>query len=256
MGKAFKDRTGEEKYNRIGSLMRIIKYRNSRDIDVYFPEYNWTFKHSNYMSFEKGSVKCPYEPRCCGKGYCGEGIYETNYNGKDAKCYHTWYNMLTRCYSEEYHSNKPTYIDCEVCEEWLCYQTFAEWFYENYYEVKGECMNLDKDILYKGNKIYSPDTCVFVPQYINSLFDTNINIRGEYPIGVRYDKRRNKFSAQANDKNDKQIFLGYYDNPEDAFYAYKQFKESLIKEVADDYINDIPHILYESMYNYEVEIDD
>ena len=250
------NRIGEENRNKIGSIMQIVEYRNSKDIDVYFPEYNWLCKHSNYNSFKNGGIKCPYEPRCCGIGYCGEGIYETNYNSKDANCYHTWYDMLLRCYSDNYHESKPTYIDCYVCDEWLNYQNFAEWYYDNYYEIDNEIMNLDKDILYKGNKIYSPETCVFVPQCINSLFVKSNSIRGVLPIGVRLDKRRNKYSAQSNNGHKQQIFLGYYDTPESAFYAYKNYKENLIKQFAEDYKDCIPYNLYEAMYNYEISIND
>ena len=50
--------------------------------------------------------------------------------------------------------------------------------------------------------------------------------------------------------------IGRFDTPEEAFYAYKQFKENYIKEVADEYKDSIPQKLYEAMYRYEVEIDD
>lgn len=78
--------------------------------------------------------------------------------------------MLERCYSARYQERKPTYKGCSVCDEWLNYQNFAKWYDDNYYEIKGEIMCLDKDILVKGNKIYSPENCVFVPNYINVLF--------------------------------------------------------------------------------------
>ena len=74
MGKI--DRTGEEGYNKFGSKMIIKEYRKYSDIDVYFPEYNWTFKHAQYQSFKKGKIKCPYEPRTFGIGYLGEGKYK------------------------------------------------------------------------------------------------------------------------------------------------------------------------------------
>ena len=76
------NRTGEEGYNKFGSKMIIKEYRNKRDMDVYFPEYNWTFKHGQYITFKKGNIKCPYEPRYHGKGYLGEGKYEISENKK------------------------------------------------------------------------------------------------------------------------------------------------------------------------------
>ena len=134
-----------------------------------FPEYNWTLKHARYGNFIRRNIKCPYEPRTYGIGYLGEGKYKTRENGKLTKCYDTWHSMLERCYYPKYQEKYPTYKDCEVCESWHNFQAFAEWYNDNYYEIHGEVMCLDKDILIKGNKIYSPETCVFVPEKINNL---------------------------------------------------------------------------------------
>ena len=76
------DRTSEETINNFGSKMVIKEYRGCMDIDVYFPEYNWTFEHTQYNNFKKGLIKCPYEPRYFGVGYLGEGKYEISENGK------------------------------------------------------------------------------------------------------------------------------------------------------------------------------
>ena len=120
-------------------------------------------------------------------------------------------------------------------------------------------MALDKDILVKGNKTYSPNTCVFVPQNINTLFIKSNKIRGKYPIGVTFNKDKNKYQAQCNTlingKNMKKT-LRLYNTIEEAFNAYKQFKEANIKQIADYYKENIPDKLYEAMYNYKVEITD
>ena len=255
------DRIGEENTNTFGSKMVIVGYRGCIDIDVYFPEYNWIAKNATYQNFKNGYIKCPYEPRVYGRGYLGEGEYKTKINGKNTKCYITWYSMLKRCYDSKYHKRYPTYIDCEVCEEWLCFQNFAEWYYNNYYEVKGERMALDKDILCKGNKIYSYKTCVFVPERINSLFVKCDKTRGEYPVGVCYDKTLGEFIAYCStydfeENKIKRKYLGLYDTPQKAFEVYKQFKERNIKEVADNYKEQIPYKLYDVLYNYEVDIND
>jgi hypothetical protein len=88
----------------------------------------------------------------------------TRENGKQLKSYDYWRGMIRRCYSEKYHITHPTYRNCTVCDEWKCYDNFKEWFKINYYEIHNESTALDKDILIKGNKVYSPDTCVFVPK--------------------------------------------------------------------------------------------
>ena len=86
-------------------------------------------------------------------------------NGKNFKFYAVWSDMLRRCYSEKRLARHPTYRNCTVCSEWLLLSNFREWFNIHYRDG----LALDKDILVKGNKIYSPDTCRFVPEYINSL---------------------------------------------------------------------------------------
>jgi hypothetical protein len=139
----------------------------------------------------------------------------------------------------------------------LFYKNFKEWYKENWYEIEGERMALDKDILYKGNKIYSPENCIFVPQRINSLFVKNDRRRGELPIGVNYNKKRNKYRAQCNYLSYGNVTLGSYDDPKEAFYkGYKPFKEKYIKEIADEYKDKIPQQLYDAMYNWVVEITD
>ena len=160
------DRIGERNYNTFGSEMIITKYRTNRDIDVYFPEYNWTFKGVQYGHFKEGNVKCPYEKRYYGKGYLGEGKYKVSENGKDTDEFHIWYGMLMRCYYPKYQEKYPTYKGCKVEDYLLNFQNMGEWIEENYYEVSGEIMCLDKDIHCKGNKVYSRDTCRFVPEGI------------------------------------------------------------------------------------------
>ena len=92
------DRTGEEGYNNLGSKMIIKEYRSTKDIDVYFPKYNWTFKHATYQSFKNREIKCPYEPRIYGVGYISEGKYKVSENGKITKEYDIYHDMLRRCY--------------------------------------------------------------------------------------------------------------------------------------------------------------
>ena len=236
--------------------MIIEKYRNCKSIDVYFPEYNWTTKNVQYGNFIRKTIRCPYEPVVYNHGYLGEGLYKSSENGKLTKVYKTWNGMLERCYSKKLHEKHSSYIGCKVCDEWLNFQNFAEWYNENYYEIPGEKMNLDKDILIKGNKIYGPDTCVFVPQSINKLFIKSDANRGELPIGVYYHKKNKKYGVQCNVKGLGQKYLGTYNTPEEAFQVYKQNKEHYIKEIANKYIELIPSILYQAMIDYKVEYDD
>ena len=249
-----KDRTGEVGVNNDGEEMRIIRYGGANDIDVRFIKDGTIVEHKQYSHFKVGSIKNPYFPSVWGVGFIGKGKFKPfDGNGKPTKCYRVWVGMLRRCYDPKYHEKEPTYKGCTVCQEWWNFQVFAEWYYSHFYEVGNEKMALDKDILHKGNKVYSVNTCVFVPVSINSLFTKRNAERGELPIGV--SKVGNKFKAQLN-KDNEYIHLGVFNTPEEAFLAYKQTKESYIKEVANKYKLLIPHELYQALMNYDVEIND
>lgn len=247
------DRTGEVGYNNNGERMVIVRYGSAFDIDIQFDD-GIVVEHRVYDSFLKGNIKNPMTPSVYGIGYMGIGKFKSrDENGKLTKCYIVWQSMMKRCYDPKYQEKKPTYKGCTVCEEWWNFQKFAEWYYSNFYEIENEIMALDKDILHKGNKVYSPENCVFVPNSINVLFTKCDKARGKYPIGVI--KRWNKYVARVN-KGNERIHLGLYDTPEEAFLAYKHAKEQYIKEVAEEYKDKIPNKLYEAMMNYEVEITD
>ena len=253
------NRVGEEGINKFGSKMIIKEYRKYKDIDVYFPKYNWVFKHTQYTHFKNGNIKCPYEPRYYDKGYLGEGKYKVWENGKTTDEYNIWYNMLKRCYDPKCHKEYPTYKGCRVEDYLLNFQNMGEWIKENYYEIPGEKMCLDKDILCKGNKVYSRETCIFVPERINTLFVKRDNNRGKDPIGI-YQLSSGNYQVQCNNEYGKYVYLGTYSTKEEACRVYKEYKEKVIKKVIDSYEEKIPEPYYtrlkEAMYNYKVEIDD
>ena len=259
MGRKKIDRTGEMNINSFGSKMTIKEYRSAMDIDVYFPEYDWIFKHTRYDVFKKGNMKCPYEKRYFNIGYLGEGKYKISENGKLNKYYDIWYQMIRRCYDPKLHEKEPTYKGCKVEDYLLNFQHMGEWINENYYEVPGEVMCLDKDILCKGNKLYSRDTCIFVPERINLLFLKRNNSRGDNPIGI-IELPSGNYRVFCSNGYGKQIGLGTYKTKGEAFQVYKNYKEKIIKEVIDSYEGIIPEPYYTrlktAMYNYKVEIDD
>lgn len=191
----------------------------------------------------------------------GVGINDYDGNIKNnhthTPSYHTWVEMLKRCYSQDFLSKHNTYIGCHVCNEWLRFSNFKEWFDENY--VNGYC--LDKDILSgKDNKFYSPCTCCFVPNEINVLLCKSDAKRGKMPIGVYERKMVNgyKYVAYVNNNIQKHFHLGTFDTPEEAFQAYKQAKEAYIKDMATQYYKDgkITEKVYDALMRYEVEITD
>lgn len=247
------DRIGVTNYNTYGSKMTIVKYNDCDNIIVQF-ENGYTSK-TKYITFTKGNVKNPYDKSVLKIGYVGEGDFKCSVNGIHTKIYNAWFNLLLRCYDEKLHIKFSTYKNCTVDEKWHCFQNFAIWYEDNYYEVKGQKMNLDKDILFKGNKVYSPETCMFVPQEINTLFIKCDKSRGDYPLGVCFDKETNNFSASCT-INKKCKKLGRYSSVDKAFLSYKHCKENNIKIIANKYKSEIPNILYTAMINYKVEITD
>lgn len=247
------DRTGEEFINNQGCKGIITNYKNYNEVYVLFKECEKPIR-CTYQQVRLGKVENPYHPTIFGIGFLGQGSHKTKIQGKRTRAYEVWIGMFRRCYSKKQQDRQPTYVNCEVCEEWHNFQNFAKWYEENYYEIEGESLHLDKDWLYKNNRIYSPNTCVLVPHRINELIIKRQNHRGVLPIGV-IQKPNGLFHAQCNTMNKKE-HLGNYNSPLQAFKAYKEFKEQYIKEVAEEYRDKIPKKLYEAMYKWEVEIND
>jgi len=178
--------------------------------------------------------------------------YDGNVKNKEA--YKTWHALLQRTVDPKYKEKHTAYKDTKICNEWLIYDNFEKWYESNYYNI-GEKLYIDKDIIRKNNKTYSPDNCVFVPRIINNLFTTRRLNRGKYPIGVNKKDTDNKFCAKCNEFGNA-IIIGYYNTEKEAFEAYKTEKEKYIKQVADLYKDKIPKVLYNALYNYKVEITD
>jgi hypothetical protein len=248
------NRVGEIYTNNQGDRMIIEKYINYEDVLIRFMDYG-NFVSVRYDNLVRGKVSNPYHRSVFGVGYLGEGKYKRTINGEISNIYSRWSKMIRRCYDENLHQKHPTYKDCSVYSQWHDFQNFAIWHEDNYYQIKGERMELDKDILVKGNKQYSPDTCIFVPHNINTLFVKANAIRGSYPIGVSWNKEKRKFESNYFNRG-KRIKLGYFNSVDDAFNTYKEHKENLIKQIANDYKLNIPEKLYIAMMNYRVEITD
>lgn len=156
------------------------------------------------------------------------GIGVNDYEGKvtigckHIKSYSVWNNMLRRCYDTKFQEKNPTYVGCTVCDEWLSFKNFKEWFDKNYRYELDIRLELDKDLLVEGNKIYSPDNCVFLPKKINSFLTNNQANNTSGVVGVSWHKRDNKFEVRISDfDTHKSRYLGYFTNVEEASKAYE-----------------------------------
>lgn len=175
-----------------------------------------------------------------GKLTCGVGINDADYNvrstvnGRDVCCrfFSRWKGMLNRCYNKKLHEKRPTYKDCSVCDEWLVFSNFKAWMQKQSWEG----MELDKDIINPGNKVYSPDNCAFITKDLNCLLIDNKSNRGENPRGVCWDKSDKRFIARVRVKG-RNKRLGVYFNYNDASKAYIKAKVAMILEAANEQTN-------------------
>ena len=144
--------------------------------------------------------------------------------------YKTWKNMIGRCFSEKHKTHRPTYKDVTCCEEWLLFSNFKRWMEQQDWEGK----HLDKDIIFPDNKVYSPETCAFVSSVTNSFVTAKDASRGEYPLGVNWDKQSKKFKAScSNPFTKRREHLGYFDTTEEeAHEAWRKRKHELAQLVA------------------------
>ena len=145
--------------NNSGALV-VLRYRGNTNVLVRFVLTGYE-RVASKQAILRGTVKDPMYPTVEGVGYLGVGEFKPS---KHKKMYKTWTSMIRRCYNERVHTVQPTYANCTVSEDWLCFQTFGAWFEKNY--VEGH--QLDKDIKVVGNTVYSEDTCAFVSPSRNS----------------------------------------------------------------------------------------
>ena len=229
----------------------ILEYNAANDVKIKFLDTGFVDTvFAAQMHTRK--VRDSSLPTTCGFGYID--IEGASIGRKMTKEYQLWNNMITRCYNENLRHKNPTYKDCHVSEEWRYLSNFKEWC-NNQIGFNEDGWHLDKDILSKDNKVYSEDTCVFVPSEINSMLTNSRRGRGAYPVGVYYKKRISKYASQIS-KNGEVIHLGNFDTPEEAFYVYKEAKEDYIKQKAEFWKGQIDPKVYDALMNFTIEITD
>ena len=236
---------------------KIVKYNDNRNVEIRFLKTGYETV-VQLVSIKSGNVKDPYVPSVHGVGMLGTK-YPSKINGVITKEYNRWTDMLKRCYSEAFQKKRPTYKDCEVSDKFKSYEYFYEWCHSQIgfgNDGNGFPFHLDKDLLVKGNKVYSENTCVFIPSEINSLLVKRENMRGKYLIGVCWCNTNKAFVAQVHKNKGESEHLGYYKTEIEAFNAYKEAKESFVKEQAEKWKGQIDERAYEALMNYQVNIDD
>ncbi len=152
--------------------------------------------------------------------------------GKYYNCpyYKRWHSMIERGYPHRFKEKYPTYKDCTVCEEWHTFSNFRAWMEKQDWEGK----QLDKDIILPDNKVYSPETCVFVSSNINNLLLDCGKSRGKYKQGVDINKDHGKFRVQCNKGVGNGKHVGYFPTEQQAYEAYVTYKHALILKVSSE----------------------
>lgn len=216
--------------------MKLVEYTNYKNIVIEFLD---SYKHrvsSSYTEFKDGTIKNPYYPSYFGAGYrgCGEyQMYDKRYTLKVTQC---WCDMLDRCYGKTHKNKYKTYKDCFVCNDWLNFQNFAKWYYSEKYECD-ELLNLDKDIMFNGNNLYSPETCLLVPQSINKHA-----ICGS---GCSWRKRSKKWEAYVIEDK-KQRWLGEFDEKETAHIVFLEEKNKYWQNKIDSWKDKLPEKVFDA----------
>lgn len=192
-------------------------------------------------------------------GVSDDGEFAKKYRDGSGKQHNTkeymlWCSMLQRCYSEKHLLKYPTYNGCSISENFKSFQYFANWC-QSEVGFKVENYNLDKDLLLAGNKVYSEDTCVFIPRNINTFLVSRRACRGKFPVGVYLSYSR-YYVAMIHEGTGKQRYIGTYSTPELAFAAYKTAKETKAKELAIQYEGLVDPRVIVALNNYVVNIDD
>lgn len=241
-------KVGSRHKNKDGEFCTVVSCRNSKDISVVFDGYEGYIKKVYAGGLKSGSFKNNYRPSVCGIGYIGEGKHKSKNNGKVTDVYFSWRNMLARCYDEANLANQRTYRDCSVCEEFKNFQVFAEWY--TTHESFGLGYEIDKDLLISGNKIYSPETCTFLPKEINVALNKERVNKG-ISLGLTKRENRDKYRALVFN-NGIRIHLGDYDTPEEASEAYVKAKEEYVKYVAEKWKGKIEDRAYQALMNWTV----
>ena len=250
---SYKDCVGKVCKSLNSDDFKILKYNDSKDVEIQFLTTGYEMV-ARLGNIKIGKVKDPYTPSVYSVGVLGTK-YPSREGGRNTKEYLLWCRMLQRCYSDACKKKRPTYEDCEVSDNFKSFEYFYEWCHKQI-GFGNKDWHLDKDLLIKGNKVYSENTCVFLPKEINSLLTKREALRGENLIGVSWSKTNKAFVATVNKNKGKSEHLGYFKTEIEAFNTYKQAKETFIKEQANKFKSQIDDRAYKALMNYTVEITD
>lgn len=226
-----------------GDWCTVVKYINAHKVEIVFDGYGDKSKVVGSGNLRKGAFKNNWKPSIFGVGYVDEGS-----DKYPEFVYGIWSNMLARCYDESTQRKQPAYIGCSVAKDWHSYVNFAEWYINQEYYGLG--YHLDKDLIFKGNRVYSKDTCTLIPPEINATISTNKASEKGLPVGV--NKIDGGYVARLNKGSEGRQYLGYYKTADEAYKVYSKAKERYVKNKALEWANKIEWRAFKALMEWTV----
>ena len=244
---------GDIYYNKYGYKIEVLEYVDASKVLIKFHDPIEYEKYSAAREIRNGVVNTPYHRSVQGVGYLGEGPHKAYITGKKYSTeYKIWVDMLTRTYTNV----KGIAYECaRVCEDWHNFQNFAGWCKNQKFFGLVD-YELDKDIIVRGNNLYSPEYCTFVPGFINRLVINRSNYRGKFKIGVFLNLNAKKKYTSSISIEGKRVQLGTFYDEREAYLAYKSAKEDHIKTVAQENKDKISEEVYNSLMRWEINEND
>lgn len=225
-------------------ICEIIEYNGIYDILVRFEDGTPVRTHAGLLN--SGKVKNPMKPRIFGRGFIGMGKYSSGTTGNITKEYNTWMAMMARCYDTK--NQLRSYFGCEVSKEWFNFQNFAEWC-NNQSGFGLKDWQLDKDLLTEGNKLYSPQTCCFLPRALNVLFRTKRSTGNpDMPRGVAL--RAGRYVATSS-VDGNPVSLGSYGDKASAFEAVRLHVNKKIHCLAELHKENLLQGAYDKLKSFD-----
>lgn len=231
---------GQTSMSNEGYEFKIVELLKNNKVRVKFLDSHGYECVTTTTHFKEGIIKNPFHRSVFGVGFYGDGKYKAKENDKHFYYYRVWQSMHDRCYS----GKTSIYDNVTVCEEWHNYQNFADWFHTTFpFGLEMYDLRLDKDLLQQDveNKIYSPETCVWIPKRINSYIQTKRSGTLNEFKGVSFNKGRWYACSTLFEKGGIRYSIGSYKTQEEAISAYKEFKLQQ-DEKARQYVRDLNYL--------------
>ena len=219
---------GNKFHSNAGDVVTVI---GKGETPYYLIEYNDSHRYRQWVkagNIVRGKMKNPFRPSVYGVGYMGVGDFVSSIPGTRQKTleYTAWKDMLKRCYSEAFLNEHPSYRGCSVTPEWHNFQVFATWYVNTGYYGIG--FHLDKDLLYRGNKLYSPKTCCMLPAAINNML---ISMTDDGTLGIARQSS-GRYAVRLRSLNGVINYIGTYDSIEEAIHSRNETKQNIMIYVA------------------------